>query len=56
VKKTDKKPRIYAMSVASVYPLYVQKVEKKGRTQAEVDQVITWLTNPSSSGRHERTW
>jgi hypothetical protein len=44
MKKTDKKPRIYAMSFASVYPLYVQKAERKGRTQAEVDQVITWLT------------
>jgi hypothetical protein len=32
------------MSFASVYPLYVQKAEKKGRTQAEVDEVIAWLT------------
>ncbi len=32
------------MSFASVYPLYVAKVEKKGRTQAELDQVIEWLT------------
>lgn len=32
------------MSVASVYPLYLAKVEKKGRTQAELDQVIQWLT------------
>ena len=32
------------MSVSSVYPHYVAKVEKKGRTQAELDQVITWLT------------
>lgn len=39
-----KKHRIYTMSFASVYPLYVQKVEKKGRTQAEVDEVIGWLT------------
>lgn len=36
--------RIYAMSVASVYPLYVAKVEKKGRTKAELDEVIRWLT------------
>ena len=35
------------MSFASVYPLYVQKVAKKGRTQAEVDQIITWLTGYS---------
>ena len=39
-----KKPRIYGMSFASVYPLYVQKAEKKGRTQQEVDDVIAWLT------------
>ena len=39
-----KKPRIFGMSFASVYPLYLQKVEKKGRTQAELDQVIRWLT------------
>jgi uncharacterized protein YdhG (YjbR/CyaY superfamily) len=39
-----KKPRIFAMSFASVYPLYVQKAEKKGRTRAEVDEVIGWLT------------
>jgi hypothetical protein len=36
--------RIFTTSVASVYPLYVAKVEKKGRTQAELDQVIEWLT------------
>lgn len=36
--------RIYHMSFASVYPLYISKVEKKGRTKAEVDQVIDWLT------------
>lgn len=40
----EKKPRIFTTSFASVYPLYVQKVEKKGRTKAEVDQVIAWLT------------
>ena len=38
------KHRIYTMSFASVYPLYVAKAEKKGRTKAEVDQVISWLT------------
>lgn len=32
------------MSFASVYPLYVAKVERKGRTQAELDEVIAWLT------------
>jgi hypothetical protein len=39
--------RIYAVSVASVYPLYVTKAEKKGRTKAEVDQIIRWLTGHS---------
>jgi hypothetical protein len=38
------KHRVYAMKVASVYVHYVAKAEKKGRTKAEVDQVITWLT------------
>ena len=36
--------RVFKMSFASVYPLYIQKVEKKGRTKAEVDAVIFWLT------------
>lgn len=41
------KPRIYTMSFARVYPLYVAKAEKKGRTKAEVDEVICWLTGYS---------
>ena len=36
--------RIFTTSVASVYPHYVTKVERKGRTKAELDEVITWLT------------
>jgi hypothetical protein len=36
--------RVYRMSFASVYPLYIKKVEKKGRTKAEVDAIIFWLT------------
>jgi hypothetical protein len=36
--------RIAKMIFASVYPLYLAKIEKKGRTQAELNQVITWLT------------
>ncbi len=36
--------RIFTTSFASVYPHYVTKVEKKGRTKAELDQVIEWLT------------
>lgn len=38
------KPRIYSMPFAKVYPLYQQKLAKKGRSTAELDQVITWLT------------
>ncbi|EEI93241.1 hypothetical protein HMPREF0765_1153 [Sphingobacterium spiritivorum ATCC 33300] len=36
--------RIYKMSFAGVYPHYIQKAEKKGRTKAEVDEIICWLT------------
>lgn len=36
--------RIFTTSFASVYPLYVTKVERKGRTKAELDQIIEWLT------------
>lgn len=42
--------RIFSMSFASVYPLYVKKVEKKNRTQEEVDQVICWLTGYDKAG------
>jgi hypothetical protein len=38
------KPRIFTTSFASVYPFYVQKAEKKGRTKTEVDAIICWLT------------
>jgi len=41
------KHRIFKMSFATVYPLYVQKAEKKGRTKKEVDEVICWLTGYS---------
>lgn len=36
--------RVFRMSFAGVYPMYIQKVEKKGRSQAEVDEAILWLT------------
>lgn len=42
-----KNHRIYTMSFGKVYPLYIQKVERKGRTKREVDQVICWLTGYS---------
>ncbi len=38
------KHRIYTISVASVYPFYIAKAEKKGRTKTEVDEIICWLT------------
>ena len=41
------KHRVFKMSFAGVYPLYVQKAEKKGRTKKEVDEVICWLTGYS---------
>ena len=43
----EKKHRIYTISFASVYPHYVAKAEKKGRTKAEVDEIISWLTGYS---------
>jgi hypothetical protein len=42
--------RIYKTSFASVYPLYVAKAERKGRTKAEVDEIILWLTGFSPEG------
>jgi hypothetical protein len=46
--------RIFTASFASVYPLYVAKLERKGRTQAELDRVIEWLTgfDEQALGRH----
>jgi hypothetical protein len=41
--------RIYTTSFASVYPLYVKKAEKKGRTKAEVDEIVRWLTGYSQT-------
>ncbi|MBB5150379.1 MULTISPECIES: DUF2200 domain-containing protein [Ureibacillus] len=42
-----KNNRIYKMKFSSVYPLYIQKAEKKGRTKEEVDEIIRWLTGYS---------
>lgn len=44
------KHRIYTMSFASVYPLYIAKAEKKGRTKAEVDEIIRWLMGYTQKG------
>ena len=47
MKDTASKHRVYTMSFASVYPLYVEKAEKKRRTKKEVDEIIRWLTGYS---------
>lgn len=46
------KHRIYTTSFASVYPHYVAKAEKKGRTKTEVDQIISWLTGYGQKELH----
>ena len=43
---------LHTMKFSKVYPLYVQKVERKGRTPAELDEVIGWLTGYDSDGLH----
>ncbi len=43
-ENTTKKHRIYTMIFADVYPMYVAKAERKGRTKAEVDEIMCWLT------------
>jgi hypothetical protein len=46
--------RVYKMSFAGVYPLYIQKAEKKGRTKSEVDEIIFWLTGYDKKGLQEQ--
>ena len=45
--------RIFTTSFASIYPLYVQKAERKNRTQDEVDRVLTWLTGYDDAGMQQ---
>lgn len=47
---TDKLERVYRMPFADIYPLYVNKVERKGRSRAELHQVISWLTGYDDQG------
>lgn len=47
--KKATRPRIYGVSFASVYPLYIKKAEAKGRTKAEVDEIICWLTGHTTA-------
>ena len=48
------KHRIFATTFASVYPLYVQKAERKNRTKEEIDQIICWLTGYSQAGLQQQ--
>src|SRR3546814_15720135 len=47
--------RIYSASVARVYPFYIAKAEKKGRTKGAVDEIISWLTGPSKETLEQET-
>ena len=49
-KTAPKKHRIYTMSFASVYPFYIEKAKKKGRTKKEVDEIIRWLMGYTEKG------
>jgi hypothetical protein len=49
-----KNTRIFTMSFASVYPLYIQKAEKKGRSKVEVDEIICWLTGYSQKALEQQ--
>ncbi len=46
--------RVFAMKFADVYPLYIQKAERKDRTKKEVDQVICWLTGYTQAGLQQQ--
>ena len=46
--------RVFAMKFAKVYPLYVQKAERKNRTKKEVDQIICWLTGYTQKGLQQQ--
>jgi len=48
------KNRVFAYKFASIYPLYVQKAERKNRTRGEVDQIICWLTGYNQAGLQQQ--
>jgi len=52
--RTMPKHHIFAMTFARVYPLYVQKAERKNRTKEEVDQIIRWLTGYNQAGLQQQ--
>ena len=47
--------KVFFMSFAKIYPLYIQKAEKKKRTKEEVDEVISWLTGYSKGSNRKRS-
>ena len=49
-----RKHQVFAITFARVYPMYVQKAERKNRTKEEVDQIICWLTGYSQAGLHQQ--
>jgi hypothetical protein len=51
---TMPKNRVFAMKFAGVYPMYVQKAERKNRTKKEVDQIICWLTGYDQTGLQQQ--
>jgi hypothetical protein len=48
------KHRVFAYKFAGIYPLYIEKVERKGRTKAELDQVLCWLTGYDNAGLQQQ--
>jgi len=48
------KPKIYTMPFAKIYPLYIAKAERKGRTKEEVDDIITWMTGYDAHALNEQ--
>lgn len=48
------KHRVFAMKFSGVYPLYIQKAERKNRTKEEVDQIICWLTGYDQTGLQQQ--
>lgn len=48
------RPRIFTMPFSSIYPLYIQKAEKKGRAKQEVDEIIYWLTGYDESSLQQQ--
>ena len=52
--KNESNKRVFGMKFADVYPLYVQKAERKNRTKKEVDQIILWLTGYTQAGLQQQ--